>query len=634
VPGPILEFGDVRLDCDRFQLRRGARVLKLERKPMELLVLLATREGEVVLRSEIAGHLWSSGVFVDTEHGINTAIRKVRQALRDDPDHPRFVQTVTGRGYRFVGPVATIQPMSALGSAPPASQTEIPSPELSGAFAAAAHPPIARSRLWLILGSLAALLLIVITITLRLREHTTHAAIPLIQSLAVLPLNNLSGDPAQDYFAAGMTDELTTMLAKDSTLRVISRTSAMQYKDAHRPLREIAGSLGVDGIVEGSIARADGKVHMTLQLIHAPSDTHIWADSYDRNNNEVAALSAEAAQAIAKRLNASITVPKPVRYVNPQAHDAYLRGMYLLYTNGDESGSYFKKATELQPDYALGWAGLTLYYGSGAGSTLDPTKVLAPMEAAARRAVDLDDSLPEAHLARGWALFNAKWDWAAGDRELLRAIELNPQYSEAIHRRAEFLAALNRNQEAIAAQKTATEIDPFSRPRAMALLYVWARQYDAAITDIQQRLQTRPDDVGLLYTLHVAYRCKGMKKEAVRTLERYLNVSGGNSAWYAWKNSSEDVRRAWERGGYNAVLQMQITSLEGMAPKQYVSPVDLALLYAQLGKRKETLALLEAGLRERNPGLLWIQCDPAYDFLHNDERYRTLIKKIGLPPGW
>jgi TolB-like protein/DNA-binding winged helix-turn-helix (wHTH) protein len=629
VTGTVLEFGDFRLDCDRFDLSRAGRVLKLERKPMELLILLATREGETVTRVEIAERLWGSEVFVDTEHGINTAIRKVRQALRDDPDQPRFVHTVTGRGYRFVGPVIAIPP--ALASADGQTDLLSPQPPVSSPEASAAS---SRQRHWIIFASAAALLLVAIVIALRIREHPTHAATPGIQSVAVLPLDNLSGDPAQDYFAAGITDELTTMLAKNSTLRVVSRTSAMQYKGAHLPLRDVASSLGVDGIVEGSIARADGKVHMTLQLIHAPTDTHIWADSYDRDNNEISLLPSEAAQAIAKRLNATVATTKPARHINPEAHDAYLRGMYLLYTNGDASGPYFKRATELQPDYALGWAGLALYYGSGAGATLDPKKVLAPMEAAAQRAVNLDDSLPEAHLALGWALFYAQWDWAAGDRELQRAIELNPQYSEAIHRRAEFLAVLNRPEEAIAAQKTAMEIDPFSRPRAMALLYLWARQYDAAITDLQQRLQTRPDDVGLLYTLHVAYRCKGMKKEAVRTLERYLQVTGGNAAWYAWKNSPDDVRRAWDRGGYNAVLQMQISTLERLASKQYVSPVDLALLYAQLGEREKTLSLLEAGMRERNPNLLWIQCDPAYDFLPNDRRYRDLIQKIGLPPAW
>jgi tetratricopeptide (TPR) repeat protein len=308
--------------------------------------------------------------------------------------------------------------------------------------------------------------------------------------------------------------------------------------------------------------------------------------------------------------------------------------MYLLYTNGDASGPCFEKATELQPDYALGWAGLAMYYGSGAGGTLDPEKVLEPMEAAARKAVELDDTSPEAHLALGSALFTGEWDWAGADRELLRAIELDPQYAEALHRRASFLAALNRHQQAIATQKTATEIDAFARPRALALSYVLARQYDAAIADIQQRLQTKPNDEGLLYTLFVAYRCKGMKKEAFETLEQYITASGGDAPRLGWKTSAEEVRRTWQKGGYNAVLHAQISDLKRKSAKQYVSPVDLALLYAQLGQREKTLSLLEAGLHERNPTLLWVQCDPAYDFLHTDERYRSIIRRVGLPPAW
>jgi tetratricopeptide (TPR) repeat protein len=259
---------------------------------------------------------------------------------------------------------------------------------------------------------------------------------------------------------------------------------------------------------------------------------------------------------------------------------------------------------------------------------------LEPMEAAARKAVELDDSLPEAHHVLGAALFLNKWDWAGADHELLRAIELDPQYAEAIHRRASFLAALNRHQEAIAAQKTATEIDAFARPRALALSYILARQYDAAITDLQQRLQTKPNDEGLLYTLYLAYRCKGMKKEAIEALEQYITASGDNTSRLGWKTSAADVRRAWEQGGYNAVLHAQISDLERKSAKQYVSPLELALLYAQLGEREKTLSLLEAGLRERNPNLFWIQCDPAYDFLHKDERYRSIIRRIGLPPAW
>jgi TolB-like protein/DNA-binding winged helix-turn-helix (wHTH) protein len=630
VPGPILEFGDVRLDCDRFQLRRGGRVLKLERKPMELLIFLATREGDIVPRSEIARCLWGNEVFVDTEHGINTAIRKVRQALRDDPEQPRYVQTVTGRGYRFVGPVVTTQPASASDTLQPATQTETRGPEPTASSpepsAAASPPRLLRPRLGFVLGSVTALVLIAVTVMLRVREHRIHAATLNIQSLAVLPLNNLSGDPKQDYFADGMTDELTTMLAKDSTLRVISRTSAMQFKDPHQPLGEVARKLGVDGIVEGSISRADGKVHMTVQLIHAPTDTHLWADSYDRDNNEVAALPEQAAQAIAKRLNATVATTKPARYINPDAHDAYLRGKFHLFADGG-GGADFKKAVEIQPDYAAGWAGLAQYYGSNSLVSMDPRQANGQLMLAARKAAELDDSLPEAHEALGTALFYSQWDWAGGERETRRAIQLDPEYSEAHHRLAEMLAILNRHQEAIAEQKIATELDPFERTHAMAYLYQLARQYDLAIADLKQRLAATPRDDGLLFTLADVYRCKGMYKEWAETWVQLLTI---------WNQKAlvEDIRQQYAKGGYEAVFRGRIASDEKRSKSEYVSPVSLALPYAELKQKEKTLDLLEEGFRVRDPNLLYVQCDPAYDFLHNDERYRALIKKIGLPPAW
>ena len=282
MPVTIFEFGDFRLDRDGFELWRAGRSIKLERKPMELLILLATREGELVTRVEIAERLWGNEVFVDTEHGINTAIRKVRQALRDDPEQPRFVQTVMGRGYRFIGRITEVPPspsgengrrISAENrpEAAPDSTTLNSSPiESPAAVDLPARTRNSYLRQWTALGASAAVVLFILAVSLR--AHWSHEKLarettPNIHSLAVLPLDNLSGDPAQNYFADGMTDELTTMLAKNSTLHVISRTSVMQYKGAHRPLREIAQALGVDGILEGSVERADGKVPMTVQLI-------------------------------------------------------------------------------------------------------------------------------------------------------------------------------------------------------------------------------------------------------------------------------------------------------------------------------------------------------------------------------
>jgi TolB-like protein/DNA-binding winged helix-turn-helix (wHTH) protein len=647
----VFQFGEYRLDCDRFELCRAGRDLKLERKPMELLILLATKRGDLVSRDEIAERLWGGEVFVDTEHGINTAIRKIRYILRDDPEQPRFVQTVMGKGYRFVGssieeihlPLAedgrrlsTKNGGSSDGSVPvpavPLSAV-IQTPSVNEEVSGKSKTQHAKRRLWLAAAGVAALIVFaaVLIIGVRVVKGAASRAAPLeIHSLAVLPLDNLSGDKGQEYFADGMTDELTTMLAKDSTLRLISRTSVMQYKGVHRPLREIAQELGVDGVLEGSIERSGDKVHMTLQLIQGPSDTHVWAESYDRGANDLISLPDDAAMAIAKRTNSAVLRPVPARYVNPNAHDAYLHGRYLWYGfNNEEAGKYFKRAVELQPDYALAWSGLSDYYGLGmVDGEMDPREGRAPFEAAAQKAVDLDDSLPEAHNSLCAAFFFSQWDLARADRECVRAIGLDPKFAEAYHLRAKLLAALNRHAEAIESQKKASEIDPFSRPWALAYVYTLARQYDAALVEGRQRLESNPHDPGTLGVLAGIYRCKGMDAEAAQAWADSLAASGDQA-------DAASIRRKFEKGGYHAVLLWNLANMKKQALKHYVSPVDMALQYAQLGEREQTLAQLEEAYRQHSPGLVdGLQDDPAYDFLHSDERYRSLIKRIGLPPAY
>jgi TolB-like protein/DNA-binding winged helix-turn-helix (wHTH) protein len=641
----VFKFGDFKLDCDRFELYRAGRTLKLERKPMELLVLLAAKNGNLVTRSEIAEHLWDREVFVDTEHGINTAIRKIREVLNDDPVQSRFVQTVTGKGYRLigsievstdepgqqssqnrnrrVGDIPTTQP-SAIATAEPEAPTQAAEPPNDQA------PPQTHRRTWLIASAALALLLAILITRILQNRALHHAASQRITSIAVLPLDNLSGDPNQNYFADGMTDELTTMLAKNSTLRVVSRTSAMQYKGVHRPLPEIARELGVDGILEGSISRSGDKVHMTIQLIQAPTDTHLWAESYDRNAGNVVSLPGEAAQSIAKRLNSAAAQSSPQRYVNPEAHDAYLRGRYLWYAGmNEEGGRYFRKATELQPDYALGWAGLSMYYGQGLlQGNLDPRVASAADLDAARKAVQLDDSLPEAHLTYGVTIFFALWDFAQADQEIARAIELNPHYAEAIHMRAKFYGFIGRSQEAIELQKKAMELAPFDRPWALAEAYIDTRQYDAAIKDITQRYESIADDGTKEWILCNAYRRKGMLKEAAQEWEKGIPL---------WVNENDGIslatfQRAYRTGGYRALLEEQLAYFKQKSTKQYVSPVNFALQYAQLGQREQALSALEEAYRQRSPMLLWIQTDPAYDFLHSDPRYRAIIKGLGIPP--
>jgi TolB-like protein/DNA-binding winged helix-turn-helix (wHTH) protein/Tfp pilus assembly protein PilF len=632
VPITIIEFGEFRLDCDAFELWRNGSSIKLERKPMELLILLAKSEGNLVTRAEIIGRLWGSGVFVDTEHGINTAIRKIRQVLRDDPEQPRFVQTVMGRGYRFIGPV--IQANSSVpaengrqpaDSAPPAN------PDAATKDLAAGHRN-SRLRLWLAVGASVALLLLIITLALRAhwaREHRNLAATPNIHSLAVLPLDNLSGDPAQDYFADGMTDELITMLAKNSTLRIVSRTSVMQYKGAHRPLPEIAQALGVDGVIEGSVERADNKVHMTLQLIHAPTDTHVWAESYDRSNNDVAALPDEAAAAIARQLRSVAPAHAAARYVSPEAHDAYLRGHYFwMVGRNEEAGKYFQQAVQIQPDYALGWAGLSEYYSIAAYlGELNPLEVLPQAEAAGRKAVELDDSLAQAHSDLGAAIFFNRHDGVQALNEIRRANQLDPEFTGQYHLRAKILCALGRHDEAIAVQEQATAADPIEHPGARAEIFLCARQYDAAIKDARLRLEDFPAAPDVLSYLADSYHWKGADNEATEMLAREFAAEHNPQLAAA-------VRHAFQVGGYAAVVRCQLADLEKKARSGTVPIFGLARLHALLGERDKTLALLEQTLNKSEPLLLWIQTDPAFDFLHQDERYRALVQKIGLPPAW
>jgi tetratricopeptide (TPR) repeat protein len=401
----------------------------------------------------------------------------------------------------------------------------------------------------------------------------------------------------------------------------------MQYKGARRPLPEIARELGVDGILEGSVERTGDKVHMTIQLIQGPSDTHIWAESYDRDANDVVSLPREAAQTIAKKLNSVVVEQAPQRYVSPEAHDAYLRGRYLWFAGKNEEASkYFRKATELQPDYAPGWAGLSTYYGQGAGGELYPKDAIANEVEAASKAVELDESLPWAHLSLGAAMFFS-WNWPRAEQEISRAIELDPNFGEAYHFRSKMLSAFGRNEEAIEAEKKAMELDPFERPFALAFTYFLARQYDAAINEARLRLETRPDDIILHWALWEAYRRKGAEKEAAQELEKSVLLQG-------WTNSAAAIHRQFERGGYKAVVVGQVDYYKKLSEKQYVSPLQRATFNAQLGRREETLALLEEGYQQHDPELLWIQNDPAYDFLHGDERYRSIIRRIGLPPAF
>ena len=632
MPFVVYQFGDFSLHCGKFELCRKGRRLKLERKPLELLVLLVTRHGQIVTRDEIAGCLWGQEVFVDIEHGINTAIRKIRQTLDDSSDLPQFVQTISGSGYRFIAPVTAIEPEVTEPIQPSGEPVDPPAPPEISPSPVIPSPAKPHRRLWVITALSVSVLVAISILTLgphplaaRFLNRDTHAA---IASLAVLPLDNLSGDPNQEYFADGMTDELTTMLARDSNLRIVSRTSAMQFKKAHRSLPEIARALNVDAILEGSISRSDNQVHMTLQLIRGNTDSHLWAESYDRDTSNVAALPDVAARAIAARLSSSTPPHANARYIKPEAHDAYLRGHYFWAVGRNEDAArYYRQAVDIQPDYALGWTGLADYYAQGAVlGQLDPRQALPQAETAARKAVELDDSLPRAHATLGGMIFFNRGDDVQALKELARATELDPHDSENFHLRAKILCALGRYDEAIAVQKQSTAINPFEYPGAMAALYMWTRQLDAAIRDGEMRLKDFPADPDILGILADSYHWKSKDKEAAEMLARQISAEGDLPLAAA-------VRRAFDTGGYSAVVRCQLAAVEKRAQPGRVSTFALADLHGRLSERDETLALLERGVNERDPLLLLlIQSDPAFDFLHADQRYRSLIRQMNLPP--
>jgi TolB-like protein/DNA-binding winged helix-turn-helix (wHTH) protein len=621
-------FGEFEIDCARFELRRNGRLVRLERLPMELLILLAEKDGNVVNRQEIVERLWGKDVFVDSEHGVNTAIGKIRIALRENAGRPRFIQTVPGKGYRFAAekngftkPVEAAPPqgVSETEAAPSAMipSANVPAPQIS----ARRFVAMTAVALFVTMAMLAALNVGGIRERILQRNHQAGS----IRSIAVLPLANLSGDPSQDYYADGMTVELITALAENRSLRVVSRTSTLQYKGAGRPLPQVAQALGVDGILEGSVNRSADHVHMSLQLIYAPTDTNVWARSYDRDLNSAMSLPQELAQTIAAAARVGATPAKPQRYVNPEAHDDYLLGRYFWFRgNNVRSGEYFEKALRLQPDYALAWDGLADLYEVKAGGTMPPQEASVKSEAAARKAVELDDSFPEAHNTLAMQYLFSEWDWRRAEAESQRTVALEPGFANGHHMRSYVLLATNRDNEALEEEKHANEIDPFEKPWALGRLYILLRQYDAAINDLRLREDADPKEPWLPRYLAKAYWLKGMWAESEQELEKAHRLDGDEAMASA-------EHRAFGRGGEKAVEQLGVDVIRARARTQYVSPYDIAERYSYLGDKEQAMNFLEAAYRERAPWLVMLQKEPIFDFLHSEPRYRALVARIGLP---
>jgi Flp pilus assembly protein TadD len=376
------------------------------------------------------------------------------------------------------------------------------------------------------------------------------------------------------------------------------------------------------------VGRTGNRVHVTAQLIHAASDTHVWAESFDRDLSDVGSLQNELAQAIAKQVGTTTSgFGKTERRINPGAHDAYLLGRYYWFASEHKkSREYFQKAIDLQPDYAAAWSGIAdSYTASAVEGNFRPEEVMPQAEVAARKALELDDMDAEAHRAMAAIQLFYRWDWEAADRESARALELNPNLAESHHLRSYVLRPLNRIDEALQEEKKAMELDPFARPWALGYALIRARQFDAALNEARVKSDAQPNNPDLHDLLSQAYVFKGMEKEAEEESERALQLAGE-------KDLLAEQVQVYRRGGFRAVLAWRVDVLKRRAAKQYVAPTEFADMNAQLTRKEETLHYLEESYRQRSPRLAFVQSDPEFDFLNSDPRYRAIIKKMGFPP--
>ena len=618
------QAGKPRIDLSRYELTLDGQRVRLERQPMELLIFFSQRRGQLVNREEIVEKLWGRDVFVDVDSSINAAVRKIRTALKDDPAAPRYLETVVGKGYRFVGEVEVV-----------AEALPVP----NGAPTTEAHPALSRRRKTVLGFVLGVVFLVVLAVAAAIeRWQNRNSTGSQIHSIAVLPLANLSGDPSQDYFADGMTEELTSDLSKISALRVISRTSAMQYKNAKKSLREIGRDLGADAVVEGSVERSGARVRINAQLIYAPTDSHLWAESYERDLGDVLGLQDEVANAIAHEIGVKLTPSERAHLttshsVSPEAHEAYLRGLYYM-SKRDEEGvdksiAYFQQATTLDPNYALAYAGLADAYalqGSLLYIVLPPKQVIPKSKAAAMKALQLDQDLAEAHVTLAYIETIYDWDWANSEEDFKRAIALNPNYSQAHLWYGMHLAALGRQNEAIAQVKRAHELDPLSliNNSAQGLMLYFGGEYDAAIDQLHATLELDSDFFVAHWLLGMAYEQKRQYEDARSEFQKARRLAPRNSAIL------ESLGEIAALSGRKKESLEILRELNQLSKQEFVSPYNLALLNVALGDKDRALDSLQEAYAQRDSNIIYLKLDPALQSIRSDARFQELLRRIGL----
>jgi len=644
---PGLRFGVFEVDVRARELRKNGSRVKLQHQPFELLLILLDRPGDVVTREELRTRLWPADVYVDFDRSLNKAIVKLREALGDSSWCPIYVETLPRIGYRFIGPVnGTTPPVEQAAAAMSQHATEFARNEAATVEAGTQGPAPAQaaSRVH---GTRASILVLACVMAIALLLGLSSSSVserlfgrhstPRIQSLAVLPLVNLSNVADQDYFADGMTEELTTDLGKISALRVVSRTSTMQYKGSKKPLPEIARELNVDAIVEGTVARSGTHVHITANLIQASPERHLWAESYESEVADALAVQGEIAQAVGRKIGLSITekerelltVPRPV---NPEAQDLYMEGRFAWHFAENAEASqkavnYFQQAIEKDPSFAKAYAALASVYSMWIpGMAQGPRDRMPKAREFAMKALALDNTISESHATLGMIDLFYDWNWSAAEEEYKQTIALNPNYFWVHSWHARGLVARGQAEQAVAEARRVIGLSPSPLNWDYPIwVFVLARREDLARERAEQLLRVAPQWTWAHFSAAYVYELQGDSEKAAQEFLKADELFGAEPRKMA------QLKEAFAKSGAEGYWRRTFENYEETAKSDYVEPVLVAEACARIGDKECAFKWLEKGYEERDDLMINLKVEPALDSLHPDPRFQDLVRRVGIP---
>ena len=614
-PTEVLHFGVFQLDLKAGELHKAGVRVKLQDQPFRVLALLVDRAGQVVTREELRKRVWPDNVYVDFDQGLNNAIKKVREALGDSADSPRFIETVARHGYRFVTAV----------SAAPARPVERRSPFGLRTI---------RHGIWI---SSAAALLAAVGYWAWHVPAMRAGPVPERVTLAVLPFDNLSRDPDQEFFSDGLTEEMIAQLAKlnPERLTVVTPGSVAKYKRTSLSAAQIGRELHADYVVQGSVRRADDRVRITVHLIRVPEQTDRWADSYDRELKDMLTLQDSVAGTIASQIHITLTPGEQSRLatrrnVDPDAYEAYLKGRYYWNkrtADGMQKAQvYFQQAIDKDPAFAAAYSGLA---DCNSGLTwhgfTSPAETLPRAHAAAHKAIEIDPQSAEAHASLALVLHH-EWDWPGAEAEFKRALRLDPNYANAHHWYGDYLSVRGRHDEALVEAKKALDLDPLNLMIGtwVGLRYYLARKYEAAIEQSRNTVELDSSFAAAHLLLGESYVQAGLQEKGVAELQSAASLSGDNPLYLA------QVAVAYASEGRKADAVQIIGRLQTTSSKRYVSPYGLAQIYAALNDKEQTFKWLQIAYDDRAVWMSYLAVDPVFDSFRSDQRFQYLLRRIHL----